>query len=132
MLCYHCSVNERNGVDSYCKECRKIYMDNWNKAQPNYAESYRRINPYKGIKSERKRAHKLKYKYGLTMEEFNKLYEQQGGLCLLCGNPATDVDHIAGTKIIRGLLCGKCNRGIGLLNHDVNILEKAIIYLNPK
>ena len=68
--------------------------------------------------------------YGLTVEQYHAL----GNVCMICGctrgeKRRLDVDHDAVTGIVRGLLCGKCNKGIGLLNHDSRLLQNAILYL---
>lgn len=71
----------------------------------------------------------------LTLEEFQKMGESQGWLCKICGvsqnslNYSLNVDHDHKTKKIRGLLCGKCNTGIGLLKENIEILKSAILYL---
>jgi hypothetical protein len=77
----------------------------------------------------------LKRKFGITQEEYNIIYESQNGCCLICGshsnthNKALAVDHNHTTGKIRGLLCAKCNQGLGLFRDDINILTKAIDYL---
>ncbi len=74
--------------------------------------------------------YKLK-KYGLTAEDFFAILEGQGGLCAICGDvldkPYIDHDHDTGE--VRGLLCLKCNAGIGMLNDDPEILKSAREYL---
>lgn len=74
--------------------------------------------------------------YGLTWEQFGQMILDQSGLCALCeqpfGNSPTrgpHVDHDHATGEVRGLLHGSCNRAIGLLQEDVDILQKAIKYL---
>jgi peptide methionine sulfoxide reductase MsrB len=71
---------------------------------------------------------------GFTPEEFNTKLEEQGGVCAICGtdNPGkldfcADHDHANGTK--RGVLCRKCNSGLGHFNDDPEIISKAINYL---
>ena len=57
--------------------------------------------------------------YGIMPEEYDRLYKEQGGRCSICGihqsklKKALGVDHDHDTKLIRGLLCYKCNLGIG-------------------
>ena len=79
----------------------------------------------------------LKYKYNITLEEYNELFEKQNGCCAICGihqsmitsGRSLAVDHCHKTKKIRGLLCFLCNTGIGKLNDDIELMKKAIDYL---
>lgn len=80
--------------------------------------------------------HQLRIKYKITLEEFDKLCEQQGGLCGICGREGNStksrllaVDHCHATGKIRGLLCNNCNTAIGLLNEDENLFSLAVKYL---
>lgn len=70
---------------------------------------------------------------GLTVEQYDKLLLDQGGVCKICGRPPKklrlSVDHNHQTGAIRGLLCWKCNTGIGWFREDVNALRKAADYL---
>lgn len=83
------------------------------------------------------RSVKLKM-YGLTPEEYQTLLESQNHRCAICGaQDALDgksnrmyVDHCHTTKAVRGLLCQKCNAGLGMFKDDVVMLNKAIAYLN--
>lgn len=66
------------------------------------------------------RAAHLKKKFGLTLADYDALLLAQGGVCFTCGHPPKvrplDVDHCHKTMRIRGLLCHKCNRGLGLFS----------------
>ncbi len=71
--------------------------------------------------------------YGITLEQYNQMSEEQNGLCLICkqpsGNRKLAVDHNHQTGEIRGLLCMKCNLGLGMFRHNTLILFEAIKYL---
>ncbi len=72
--------------------------------------------------------------YGVDAETYNKMAENQNNRCAICGNKnitnrSLVVDHDHKTGLVRGLLCDRCNVGIGCLKDDITILQKAIIYL---
>jgi len=70
--------------------------------------------------------------YGLSDQEFKEMKDAQGNRCLICTNEFTKtphIDHCHDTGKVRGLLCGDCNTGIGLLREDVANLHRAITYL---
>lgn len=61
---------------------------------------------------------------------------EQNGKCAICGSGKYDrtnrrfaIDHCHQTEKIRGLLCGRCNMALGLLNDNLEILDNAIKYL---
>jgi hypothetical protein len=88
----------------------------------------------------------IKYKsfirrtYGISYEEYIELKELQGNCCAICKNPdsvtkRTDrlfVDHCHTTGEVRGLLCSKCNHGLGHFNDNPSLLLSAIAYLTQK
>jgi len=84
-----------------------------------------------------RREQKYKLTYGITVEDYEEMLKQQNYSCKICGATepggfggkyfAVDHDHTSGE--VRGLLCQKCNQGIGLFKEDVQILLKAISYL---
>jgi dCMP deaminase len=75
--------------------------------------------------------------YGLSIEDYDSISERQGGVCAICkklpegiGNEGVlVVDHDHKTGKVRGLLCQKCNRAIGVFKEDYNILRTASAYL---
>lgn len=86
----------------------------------------------------KRREHQTTYLYGLPFEQYEKMLEGQGGVCAICGSPPSllrrnerrlSVDHDHRTNAIRGLLCQKCNRAIGLLGDDAGVIRKAAAYL---
>lgn len=71
-----------------------------------------------------------KKRYGITKEEMNSMIDAQGGVCAICGqqNP-NHIDHDHKSKIVRGVLCFSCNRGLGKFEDDTSLLRQAIRYL---
>jgi len=73
----------------------------------------------------------LKKLYKINLEDYNRMYEEQHGLCNICGDyrEVLQVDHCHNTDIIRGLLCNRCNFMLGNAKDNIEILEAAIRYL---
>ncbi len=83
-------------------------------------------------------------KYNITLDGYNKLLIKQNNKCAICNefeiaidkrtnkikNLSVDHNHI--TKIVRGLLCTRCNTLIGLARESEEILNKSIEYLRIK
>lgn len=68
--------------------------------------------------------------YGITAEEWQTLFDEQKGMCAICGvNNVRDVDHSHVTGKVRGLLCNPCNQALGLFNDNKTRLTEAINYL---
>lgn len=70
-------------------------------------------------------------RYGISIEDYDKMYESQEGKCSICNEflPVLHVDHNHDTSAVRSLLCGSCNRGLGLFKESATILRRAAKYL---
>lgn len=85
------------------------------------------------------RSGKLFAAYGITLDEYRVRHSAQDGLCAICGRPETAtrrgktmqlaVDHCHDTGRVRGLLCSRCNIGLGYFKHDLARLKSAMKYL---
>lgn len=101
---YGLATNGPQGRHSYCKLCRKALRDN--------------TAPYE-----------------ISRLEYDKILHDQGGVCKLCLGSQVgrwdklDIDHDHVTGKVRGLLCGNCNRGLGLLKDSPELLRRAADYL---
>lgn len=83
-----------------------------------------------------KRSERLKFTYGITLDDYRAMYSAQNGRCEICGDHKPDngkdglvVDHCHTIGTVRALLCTHCNKGIGQFREDVLRLTKAIEYL---
>lgn len=112
----------------YTREYRKIYMRKW-------MEEKRKIDPsYEHDQS-------LNKQYKIRVEDYNRILESQGGVCSICkGNEKSiahtsnkirnlTVDHCHTTGKIRGILCSRCNRGLGFFRDNIENLKSALKYL---
>jgi NAD-dependent dihydropyrimidine dehydrogenase PreA subunit len=119
---FYASVKTRSGLTSWCRECTKAKTRS------------------RGRDTER--TYLLK-KYGLTPERYADILQAQGGRCAICGIPqgetkrsfAVDHDHSCcpadGScgRCVRGLLCVKCNLGLGSFGDNIASLRSATDYL---
>lgn len=139
----------RDGYRNDCKKCMKVVRRAWYERNRDYAISraqrWRDANPDRYEESRRRnreenrdhlrkinRSGHLRRKYGLTPADYEFLRITQGDLCAICGEreeTGLHIDHHHETGLIRGLLCGKCNKAIGLLREDPTLFEAASAYL---
>ena len=117
MRCNHC-----NGIHLY--KAREIEQEAHTKKCPNF-------KPYNWSGLER-RDTIIRRQYGITQQEFNELVDFQDGLCGICGDELDkiNIDHDHDTGMVRGLLCTKCNTGLGHLGDSIDGIKKALHYLN--
>ena len=143
------SPGMRDGRRNECKKCTRIarqlhYQANrdtyirrsqeWKRRNPEkYRELERRRRAARGPEERRRdRDQHLSRQYGLTLADFEFLVITQAGLCAICGKPDghdLHVDHDHSNGRVRGLLCGSCNRAMGLFHEDAARFEAAGRYL---
>jgi hypothetical protein len=121
-----------------CRECETAYALAWNKANPEKAKEHHK-KQYQKTKHLRdpskRRAQKLLKNFGISHAEYAEMLLSQGGRCAACGTNELgfhkhfNVDHCHTTGKIRGLLCGNCNRAIGLLRDSVETALAVALYL---
>ena len=73
-------------------------------------------------------------KYGITIDQYEYWSQVYGFVCHLCGNKCPSkrslaVDHSHESGLVRGLLCINCNKGLGNFKDNIDLLKKAIEYL---
>jgi hypothetical protein len=72
---------------------------------------------------------------GLIESQYERLLKEQGDKCKICNNKFSKnpfeicVDHCHKTNRVRGILCGKCNRALGLFNDNPTFIKRAIKWI---
>lgn len=134
-------INEKSRRNNQKPE-RKGYMLEYKKSPCVAKKLLENGRKYKRGNPEVVKNGHLKRKFGITVEDFKKMQSEQNGVCKICGKSETRlkkgsdkiadlaVDHCHKTGQVRGLLCFKCNSSIGKLGDSVELLQKAIDYLN--
>ena len=138
---FHVNKSLKDGKSRWCKVCGNK-KSKYYSSQPGAkakTKAYNKIynQSLQGILARRKG--RLKGYYGITLTQYENMWGQQAGLCAICGKPETfqnqyglvnlSVDHCHKTGKVRSLLCHKCNATIGMVDEDIDVLEKMIKYL---
>lgn len=88
---------------------------------------------YNKHKERIKLSKKLK-KYRISKEDYQNMLTHQFGVCAICKKTdvsrALSIDHNHQTEVVRGLLCHRCNTGLGLFGDKVEVLLAAATYLS--
>jgi hypothetical protein len=116
----------------YSREYHKNHRNNiLERKRMYYIDNKERIQKYH---KQRHRFQHLKRLYGITVEDYGRMFIEQNGRCAICGKHQLElscilgVDHDHVTGKIRGLLCVNCNRNLGILE-NIEFVEKVKKYL---
>lgn len=125
---------------------REVHRDYYNRNKAQLAAK-RQLEPEKYIERDRKYydTHRDEYhkrsavyrktkRYGLMSGEYETMWANQQGKCPICTtdlsrDKRTNIDHCHATGKVRALLCGHCNRGLGLFRDNSEILRNAANYI---
>lgn len=139
LLEFYAHRGTKDGRGTYCMTCEKAASRQWRKDN---AERVKRNNAERKPEVARRNNRRWWLRlYGLDEQQYQALLDEQGGTCAICRQPETwidsrtgqprqlAVDHDHRTNRVRGLLCGKCNRGLGLFDDDDARMAQAARYL---
>lgn len=123
-----------DGKEYICRDCcRDVAVSRYKANAVACKASSRR---YHAANRDRAKDNRLKRAFGIGLSEYNRMLAVQGGGCAICGGPdrrhSLSVDHCHSTGRVRGLLCGHCNTGIGLLKDSPTMLLAAALYLQGR
>lgn len=108
------------------RSCRRCDRREKRVYDAHYRIEYSKKNP-----DVQKRAN-LKSSYGLSLEAWEAMHSAQSGKCAICGRvppKGLDVDHCHTSGEVRGLLCRRCNRLLGMAMDSPDVLVSAATYL---
>jgi hypothetical protein len=122
------AAHQIGGLQGRCKLCSRAHTASYRE------ENRQETNRHAANSHRRKRL-------GMRPEDYDALLTKQGGLCAICRRPehyfhkdgvprALAVDHHHGSGVIRGLLCGDCNRGLGFFGDSAERLRGAAAFID--
>ncbi|MBT2537209.1 endonuclease VII domain-containing protein [Arthrobacter sp. ISL-69] len=139
------NVRMSNGHQSRCRDCYNAVQRIRQSAYPPRTRPGKKRYPQD---SQGARRSALRFKYGISLDAYDAMLADQGGVCFICREPETatgangvvrfltvDHDHSccpgqrACGSCVRGLLCSRCNAGLGLFRDNPAILNAAVAYL---
>lgn len=129
---FRADPRNKDGLQGICRACQRDYQNEYNK-------EWNRLPKVRDYKRDRELT---KFWPGLSPKEarhkYNELFARQDGCCAICSthqndlNMALAVDHCHLNKDVRGLLCGPCNRMLGMAKDNADTLIMAAEYLNVR
>jgi len=131
--CKNC-VNKANKV-SYHKHKDKRFEWGKNYRVKHKTKLSKYMKEYNQKYPNRQKNYDLIRYYGINLECYNKMFEEQSGCCAICGRhqstitQSLGVDHNHKTGQIRELLCRNCNVALGCVNDDIEWLGSLIEYV---
>lgn len=136
-------AQKRFGVVAYCRDCERAYHRQRGKTMTPEQRRVHNERVRQWAKSPRgsrlQYAKQIKRLYGLTMEQYETMLDQQGQVCAICHKPETRVlrgkvarlcvDHDHTDGHVRALVCHRCNRTVELLEENPDLARQMMAYL---
>jgi len=131
---FYKNKHHKDGLTSYCKKCHSEISCQYaktkkgkeivNKSAKKWQRGKGKKKYQKYQKSLKRKNCVLKYKHGITLEQYDEMFKQQNGVCAICSlvdvtGRRLAVDHDHKTGKIRGLLCTGCNTRLGTLENKI-------------
>lgn len=130
-----CGRRRRPGPDFYedrhgyprpsCKKCMYRSASDWRENnRDKHVSIFRRANHRANLRT----------RFGLTVDQFERLQKASNGVCAVCQKPERrkrrlSLDHDHSTGRLRGFVCSACNLLLGCAKDSAELLERAASYL---
>jgi hypothetical protein len=150
-LCISCGKREPKPTSTVCEHCTQASTRNSKRRKQAARRAGKcshccKRKPLEGrglcqacrdyrYRSSEQRLHLRLRRYNLTPAQYQAILAEQAGCCAICQEqpvppaPGLAIDHCHNSTRVRGLLCHKCNRALGLFGDDTVKLHAAIAYL---
>jgi hypothetical protein len=107
----------------------------WQQENAGRLNAYRREYRQRPERKVADREGYLNRKYGITIADYEQMFDSQKGACAICLEPRPEertlhVDHDHDTGVIRGLLCFRCNNALGDFREEYELFQRAADYLD--
>lgn len=144
---FYADKSRKNDLSYQCKTCTNLKQENYRSIPQNRERAINRSREWYTENKERARQYakenfdlavyrdrEFRRKYGITLDDYEILVEQQNAECQICTDSSKQlvVDHDHNTGKVRGLLCAKCNAGLGMFQDDSKLLIQAAKYLEKQ
>lgn len=127
--------SRRDGYQTYCRACHNAMQREKYRVDPE-AKLKRQIRERKrkSLNPLAKKDSELKRLYGISIDDYLNIMQNQNSVCKICRQEcktkySLSVDHNHETGKVRGLLCNRCNRAIGMFEDNPDLLRKAANYI---
>jgi hypothetical protein len=126
-----------NRLTAWCKKCTNEKASLRHKTKLGRELNRKAVAQWKERNRRKLKNDHLMREYGINIEQYEGMLMQQNNRCSICSKDSANykrkelyVDHCHRTKKIRGLLCQKCNQGLGLFDDNPKYLAEALAYIN--
>ena len=113
----------------YNRKYRALHRDRYKE----HVRKWRKNNPERNGEIDENA--RLKRLYGISLDDYDRMLKEQGEKCAICKRPRSEnnrnlhVDHNHATGKVRGLLCIRCNAGLGYFRESLELFDAAREYL---
>jgi hypothetical protein len=133
--CIPCNLAAKKARTALDPQANRDRVRRWQLENPEKYRAKQREYVETGQKSFWSRKYHLKRKYGMTIADYDRMFDAQGGVCAICGEARPEertlhVDHDHETGVIRGLLCFRCNNALGDFREEYALFQRAADYLD--
>jgi hypothetical protein len=132
----------RDGLDAACRECvatanRARYLKHRDRELARRREHLRKHRQRHGEVLAYGRNYRMVARFGITVAEWERLFEAQGSVCAICGRDDPDgpnwhTDHCHDSGKVRGILCRRCNLGLGWFDDSPEKMRLAARYIQRR
>lgn len=117
-MCCACYTRELRNNNPASRQAHRDAQKRYRTRDPRYTKSRRAIE--------------RRYRYGLSVEDYNLLIMAAGGQCGICGASTGKmcIDHDHQTGFVRGILCDRCNKALGAYEYMLQFEPTLSAYLS--